>query len=257
MNGNKILVTGCSFTKGFGLKDEEKNPALWCNQMFPDSEIVNLSLTGADNNWIFMNTMEELFEDNYDLVIVQWSAVPRFNLQFGLERWDTSSKLNLIDNYDIGLHTGDTITRDWLTDLGKRLRRYHNDHWSLLELVRYVNILSSMKENIFFVNGLLPFSQNFFTRKNFVLPSELTAYEQELLDVENRDDEEVHELYNMIHDQYEKHGGIQEHKWLNLYDSMLSTKIDTIAEDDPHPGLDSQRQFAQAFTRKINDGINN
>ena len=251
MSGNKILVVGCSYTKGYGLEDEDKNPRLWCNQMFPGASIDNFSRTGANNHWIFLEATRAIQQENYDIVIVQWSAIPRFNLNIGLETWFTRIRACFSDP-DITLHGGETVSKGWLGNLGDQLLRYHNDHWDILDLVKYVNaLLAIRKDNIFFVNGILPYDRGYFIKKDIKLPSDLSQYEQKLLDVDNRDDYQIFELYNMIHSQYEKYGGIREDKWLNLYESMHTTRID-LAND--HPGLKSQDLFAEKFLRKMNDG---
>jgi hypothetical protein len=91
----------------------------------------------------------------------------------------------------------------------------------------------------------LPWSQGYFDQKKITLPSDLTEYEQDLLQAETRDDAEVLNLYNMIHSQYAQAGGIQESHWLNLYQSLRAMQIDHVSETDRHPGYLSQKKYVE------------
>jgi len=82
------------------------------------------------------------------------------------------------------------------------------------------------------------------------MPSDLSAYTRDLLNVDNRDDEEIFKLYDKMHDQYQQAGGIQEDKWLNLYSSMHKGRIDR-AEDEVHPGIISHKNYVEIFTNKL------
>ena len=83
----------------------------------------------------------------------------------------------------------------------------------------------------------------YFNYIDFSTPSELDSYTQDLLNVETRDDSEIKQIYNMIHEQYNLYGGIKSEHWLNLYNSFMSMKIDD-ADKDGHPGYKSQDLFA-------------
>jgi hypothetical protein len=93
------------------------------------------------------------------------------------------------------------------------------------------------------VNTLGPWSTDYFKQKKIKFLGDLSEYEQKLLDVKNRDDGEIFQLYNMIHDHYQTYGGIQEDHWLNLYQSLKSMQIDDVSINDPHPGIKSQTIF--------------
>ena len=164
-----MLAVGCSYTVGHGLKYEKDDPELWVNRLAKsiDAEVTNRSKTGANNQYIFLETMSELIRNEYDIVVVGWSAIPRFNFHVGLELYEVSTMLNTLDVNIVG---GETIPGSWLNDIGNRLLRIHNDHWDLLALVKYVNIIIEMQEitragKVVFVNGLGPWTSNYFEKK--------------------------------------------------------------------------------------------
>jgi hypothetical protein len=272
----KILVVGCSMTNGHGLVATPTDPykldttdsKLWvnhvCRQMCNDPQIVNLAKSGRNNHWIFTETACALAKDSYDIVIVAWSELARYNFNVGLELYPTLTTLGLTQ--DININPGVTVSAQWLTKLGDQLRRLYNDHWMLLDLIKYVNILKQIQvdarnSKLFFVNTLFTFPPNYFEHKPFTTISNLPDYTQDLLQGETRDDNEVEKLYNMIYSQYNDYGGIQSDLWLNLYDSFLSMQIDSAQKNDPHPGYKSQQVFSDylipVLTEKLNETMHN
>ena len=183
-----------------------------------------------------------MMSGHYDIILVQWSELHRINYQIGLECYSTRSMLD--DDIDINLVKQTTISGKWLTNIGNKLRALTNVHWRILELVQYVNVLKELQESrggqIFFINGGCQWSDNYFNRVDYSTPSELSEFlQQKVLQVNDRDDIEIRKLYNMIHDHYEKNGGIQEKNWLNLYPPLNSLKIDQLRPDVAHPGFKS------------------
>jgi hypothetical protein len=260
----KVLVVGCSYAVGYGLDQERHDPRLWSNQLFPTAEITNAGKTGANNHWIFLETISQLRKQHYDIVLVAWSAIPRYNVQVGLELYQVNTLLR--HSKDIHLSSNVTIPGTWLDSIGNSLDKIHNDHWDLLDLIKYVNTLielqsTSRQGKLVFVNSLGPWCDNYFEYKNIQLPSDLDPYVQELLEVDKRDDNDIFDLYNMIHSQYAEYGGIQEKYWLNLYNSLRVQQVDSISESDKHPSYQSQQVYTNYLTpilhKKLNETSNN
>jgi hypothetical protein len=246
----KVLAVGCSMTKGHGLKHESSDPELWVNKLFPCNKykVINKSKTGVNNHWIFLETISQLLTETYDIVLVGWSAIPRFNFNVGLELYSTHTMLASADA-SVNLNNNNTISGKWLKSIGDNLKKIHNDHWDFLDLVKYVNVLILLQEQknngrLFFVNTLGPWPDNYFSKKQINLPSDLSLFEQNLLQVNTRDDDEIFQLYEMIHNHYEIYGGIRPDHWLNLYSSLRSMQIDDVSDSDKHPGYKSQNIFA-------------
>lgn len=251
----KVLVSGCSFTMGHGLDREKNNPNLWVNQLFDSTIVKNIALAGRNNHSIFINTVGEMMNCDYDLVIVAWSVIPRFNFNAGLETYETLTRLE--GDYDVNVNDNITFRREWLKRVGDSLLMLHNDHWDIVSLISYINAIKRIQETItdnnqvFFVNTFSPWSNGFFDYKNLTEPSELSEYEQTLLDVETRDDEEIFNLYDKIHEDYKKYGEIQQQHWLNLYNSFGSMQVDRASPVDRHPGMESQNIFSEYLANNL------
>lgn len=256
-----VLVVGCSHTYGAGLKLEKNDPSLWVNQLFHNANISNAAKIGANNNWIFLETISYLLKQSYDVVLVAWSAIPRYNFHVGLELYPVETKLIKNHIIDINLHSKTTISGKFLESIGNNLNRIHNDHWDLLNLVKYVNTLielqvKSRQGKLVFVNSLGPWCNNYFTHKEIILPSDLDPYIQSLLDVNYRPDKDIIKLYNMIHAHYAEYGGIQEKYWLNLYNSLETQRIDAVSVTDGHPGYQSQQAYTTNLSPLLHKKLN-
>lgn len=243
-------------TKGHGLADENQNPRLWVNQLAQHigcNEIKNISEHGWNNESIFHAAINEINYKKYDVVLIGWSTIPRYNYNIGLENYHTRSMLT--DKYDIHINNK-TFTGKNLEKIKSKLLEFHNDHWDILKLISYVNTIIKLQANlngkkVFFVNTLGPWSNGYFNKINFTTPSELDDYTQGLISVETRDDYEIELIYNKIHCDYEKAGGVHETYWLNLYDSFKTMQIDNASETDKHPGLLSQDVFVEKLLPKM------
>lgn len=256
----EILVSGASFVKGHGLIQESNDPKLWVNQLskstFENANICNVAKVGKDNEWIFLEAMSNLIKKDYDLLIVGWAPIPRFNFHAGLELYPVDTKLDGSHDYHLNNHV--TVRGKDLKKIGDGLLRIHNDHWDFLKLVKYVNALIELqvrcrKKKIVFFNCHVPFPLNFFERKNIQLPSDLSEYEQNLLSVDSRDDDEIFALYNMIHDHYDSYGTIHPDLWVNLYDPFVNLMVDQAPHSLGHPGYKSQDIFVEKLLPKFRE----
>jgi len=242
----KMLTCGCSFTAGTGLVYEKKDPKLWINQLADrlGYDLTNIAEVGRNNDWIFLETLLELAKNKnyYDLVVVAWSVLPRINVDLGLELWSTVTKFD----GGVEVNTNEkTFTRKWQLSVQNKLFEAYNFHWDFLKLVKYVNILKKQHNNIYFVNTYGPWPDDYFVKKNARLPGDLDDFTKQLLLVENRDDEEIFDLYDLIHQQYSDAGGINEELWLNLYNNFKRNRLDRASETDGHPGYLSQDRYVE------------
>lgn len=257
----KFLVVGDSFTKGHGLRYEQKDPLLWVNQLirseYPDAEIINNAESGADNKIIFQYAYQELTTRHYDFSLICWSELSRICFHFGLELYSTKQRLNTVESYDVHINPGITINARSTESVRNFYMKYYNHHWALVDLIIYTNVLIKLAQGrICFVNGLADIGENFFTRKIIKTPSNLSKFEQELLSVDTRDDIEIVNLYNKVHDDYQKNGSIQENYWLNLYNPLTQMQIDYLSDSDSHPGYKSQDVFFNRLYKKFYEKVN-
>lgn len=94
----------------------------------------------------------------------------------------------------------------------------------------------------------------FFIKKENVLPYDYTYYTKKILNIANRDDDEIYALYNKIHSEYNSIGGIQESRWLNLYNSLGKNKID-VNSDRIHPGYESNQKYFKFLSQALLDNL--
>jgi hypothetical protein len=259
----KALVVGCSYTKGHGLDREIDDPRLWANRLIehisPGCQVTNLATTGKNNHWIFTEACTELMRNDYDIVLVGWTEQSRLNFTVGLEKYVTDTMLK---DGDINVNPGIIIAGKHLEKIGNELRKLQNDHWGLLDLVKYVNILYDAQVKcrnkiLICVNSLLYIPKNYFTEQEFTRPSELSTFQQGILNAETRDDQEIKDLYCLTHKHYQHYGGIRSAIWLNLYQSLKSMQIDTVSSTNAHPGYRSQDVYVKYLIDQYNETSNN
>lgn len=271
-----MIFTGCSFTAGNGWRDcdpkisvitEVKDcPELWVNLCYKNIDtinqlkLLNLAAGGASNTEIFESTLKAITDhnSNIDTVFVQWSAMPRYNFNVGFELWTTEEHLGGFDNahHDVGLNNGDYYPRSYINDVLSRLHAMHHLHWEILKVVNYTNILTKIAnylgiKNIFFINGICPWDKNYFIKQINTKPENYTPFtKSKILNIETRNDKDLHLLYVKAHSQYTAAGGIDSSVWINLYNSFYDQIIDTNF-DGVHPGTKSNQKFYQTIHTRL------
>ena len=253
----KILYNGCSFPYGTGLVAPEE---CVCNIVSKElnAEFVNNSIPGFDNYSIFLNTLLEISKNHYNLIFVFFTSWPRIRFYPELERPQgypyIGSNPTQMD-WMKTLKTNEGLNIKNLQDLHQALLMLNHEWHLLMEVVRYVNILSTYP-NVKFINSICHWDTGFFEQfktlkdKEF-LPNELTEYTQFILNVSNREDNQINDLFqNIMINAYTKAGNIQADKWVNLYDPWKNNKIDT-GIDNRHPGTKSHQWMAQQILGSI------
>jgi hypothetical protein len=266
---SKVVFTGCSFTSGVGWVDvdpamsknidDKTNANLWVNlchtqiDQLKNLDLINYGQGGASNTEIFKNTVQAIAEHKNDtrLLFCQWTSMPRYSFRVGFELWSTDEGIQTDhrSKFDVVLNRGDRWDRKYLDDLLNRLLILHHLHGEIVKLVEYSSTLQKLARafgiKIYFVNGLCPWDQNYFTRLYNALPEDYTAFtKKEILNIESRDDNDIQKLYTIMHDEYDQVGGIDPANWVNLYSSMGQNKID-VNYDNKHPGIKSNQHYFQ------------
>lgn len=255
------VFTGCSYTAGTGFVLEKNDPALWANifhstnQYLKNTTCVNLGDGAISNEDIFNNSISALFEYRPRYMFVQWTSYPRYTILLGLETYPTTQKFTAKSPCrDHGLHDIN-YSADYLENIRNRFFSLHHPHQGILNIVKYtnalINIAKTTDTEIFFINGLCYWDQDYFIVLNNVSPSGYTPCTQNLLNCKTRADDEVFKIYNRIHSEYQAAGSIQENRWLNLYHSMVSEKVD-VNSDKRHPGIQSNQNYADTFNQQLN-----
>ena len=260
-----VLFSGCSFTFGSGFDLESQDPNLWVNLLHQNTQLkkynlLNTGLGGRSNAGIFSDAVYNLVKFDCKYAFITWTSSPRYELDLGLELYDTHH--SVIPNASARQHNlNDCIyTPEYLNNVRDRFVTLAHPHYEILNIVYYINSLVEIaklkKTKLFFINGLCEWDQDYFIRLTNVLPSEYTPFTQRLINIDSRDDFEIFQIYDKIHNQYERFGGIQESMWLNLYTSMKSTKID-VNSDNLHPGPKSNQFYYTQFNKSFQSKIGN
>lgn len=270
----KLLFSGCSYTAGNGfdqnnpLRAVKDSPHLWTNLFqqsalkYKNMEQVNIGVGGASNTEIFENTVKSLAEygSDVDTMFCQWTSMPRYNFVAGFELWSTNVSFVMDEKitHDINLNNGTTWTRSYVNDLIDRLRVMHHLHWEILKVVNYTNIIKKLAvklniNNVFFINGLCPWDENYFVELQNVLPNQYTNFtKKEILNIDSKDDQDIFKLYKLAHRHYQEAGGINENEWINLYNSYNSQQID-FNFDSKHPGIESNKLYVQLIKNRLDE----
>ena len=248
------LFSGCSYSAGTGFDLEKQDPDLWVNQlysgMFADTELLNISSAGRSNAGVFQDTVKALLNHPVKTAIVQWTSCSRYNIELGFELYNTFQ--SFAPNGQCRDHNLNDInySKSYLTTVQDRFVALSHDCYEILNLVEYTNSITALaavvQTQVYFVNGLCPWDNDFFTQLSNVMPNQYTKYTQKLLNIDNRDDSEIFKLYDKMHHGLAQAGGIKPLQWLNLYNSMRSCRIDT-NNDQLHPGVQSNNQYARMF----------
>lgn len=272
----KALFTGCSITAGSGwavseegkelLTVAKQHPKLWVNLCYQNIkklnnyELINIGQPGASNTEIFENTIDYIakFGSQIDVLFCQWTSMPRYNFNVGLELWDTSESVDIRRSmiHDIKLSDGIQYSRNYVQDLLTRIRTMHHLHWEILKVVRYASIISTLSKNIgiknvFHINGICPWDKNYFVELTDASPEQYTNFTKTaILNIDSRDDKDIYTLYQQIHKQYKEAGGINESQWINLYQSFYNEMVDTNF-DNLHPGTKSNELFYQIIRSRL------
>jgi hypothetical protein len=180
--------------------------------------------------------------------------MPRFEIELGLELYNTKCLFAPGKKFvDLEIN-GMTYPKSYLTKLRDRLLSAIHLHSEIYNLVYFVNSLVKLAEltgtKLFFINGLCPWDNNYFTQLHDVTPNQYTKFTQELLSVNNRDDEEIFALYFKMHTEYNNAGNIQPTYWINLYNSFRSMQVD-LNSDNNHPGLESNKIFSDLINSHL------
>jgi hypothetical protein len=257
---NKIIYAGCSFTAGTGFdkknitKDYKESPDLWVNlcsnniRLFKNLTVINLAKAGASNSDIFEQAIEAI--SNYSdikYLVCAWTSSPRNTFDVGFELYTTECTLNtkFIPQKKYTLNNR-TLSEKYIQDCINRMLTLIHIQPEIVKILKYINVLKKIAKNIkvININALCPWDYNFFTRlSGKFYPSDLSTFTKtEILNIENRDDEEIYKLYNKQHDQYDAVGGVNSTTWVNLYDSFLNLKKD-VNFDKTHPGIESNQLY--------------
>lgn len=238
-----ICYNGCSFTWGDGFTDEQKPlytfDHLVSNKLNAYRE--NIARKGSSNYTIFMRSLQALEKNSCDILVVQWSAVHRAWLSPGPDAF-----LFINDHIKRGYTYRDIhISKSNLEHFKKTFQLLNHDYQNLLDLCDYVSALDTIAQSkqikIVHVNGLLPWRKDLVSFNEDDLASTLDTYTKDILDFDNRDDEEILFYLKKLHSRVT---AINSSNWVNQFDSWYENTVDK-GPLGHHPGIQSHHWMAQ------------
>lgn len=250
---SKIVFTGASTSRGTGWDLPTEKDFMWVHLVhkncFSDLDLINASIRGAPNNIIFSQTIKQI-SSNTDIayLICSWIGLIRYIINPGFELYPTTVSIEPcgLPFEDVNLNTVN-ISKEYIENIQNRFLALHHFHYEICKFLEYIQIINALckKLNIkvYHVNDNCPWDKNYFTRLTNVTPNQYTEFTKtEILNVDNRSDNEIFKLYKKMHDEYDHAGGIQSESWINLYDSWTTNKID-VNHDGRHPGKQSNFNY--------------
>jgi hypothetical protein len=242
----KLLVSGCSFSSGWGFTDAniQRN---WPTQLAKrlDATVTNVAQLGFDNPGIFINFIEQLTKEDFDICLLQVTSIDRLLLS---PNWHAATTPRIEENMTNGLMS-DSEYKQWCSKF--LLLNQQSEHWiRLTKIINVIQNLSRQGKYIRFVNGLLDWD-----RELFIDPLK-SGFLERLIDIDNIPNDEIDRLRNLVYNQTK---GIDLNLWINPFDSFHNLQIDDMSpETDPygHPGVESHDMYAELVFNYLKDDKN-
>jgi hypothetical protein len=233
----KILITGCSFSSGWGFEQGKDDPSSWpeiVRQKF-DCSIHNLAETGNSNTDIFLSLINEAGQKNYDLIVFQATALDRISVSPS----PMSGKINLLNFDEIDDHYRAKFSSGEIENF-KKIYVTLNQSWkSFFDFVVMCNVCSKLPIPVVMINGLMPWGKHFWTTS---ADGSIDSVTKDLIQFDQYPDSV---LFPWLEKVTEAKQTIKKLHWINLERSWQCAKIDTISSRDQHPGPLSQHLFAE------------
>jgi hypothetical protein len=249
----KVAFTGCSMTRGDGFDMAHLAPEIWPNiisRVF-DFDSENLGISGASNLRIFQTASTAILSKKYDLVFCQWTMLNRLWLSPGPNAWYFLTG----DGKDSFKYQDVKLNRREKTDLERMIMLLNHDYQNIIELVDYIKILEDLAQynqvKIVHVNGMVPWQPDLANENTANDFSTMSLYTQQLLDFDNRDDEEIKKLFLELHNKFLE---LDPDRWINLFDSFQSQMID-LGPLGHHPGPGSHKIMSNLVQNYLKKGI--
>lgn len=236
----KLLVVGDSISAGTGFELGKDDPSLWPNQVSRrlNADLTNLSVPGYDNTGIFLNTVSEITLNDYDLILVQFTALNRLIVSPNIHGYINISIQPNLPNYRWLVNDEDY--KHFL----KTLTLLNNDfeHWNrLVKIIYTLQNLSKKGYNIKIVNGLLNLTEDSFKNK-------YSQWAKDVINYNYLPDKDIEHGVELIYEQIKK---IDLSIWISPYQSLHSQRVDTASTTDFHPGPKSHNIYTDLIFNNI------
>ena len=230
----KVLFSGCSFTANCGFYHNNRIkyhwPTLFANEFGLDP--TNIAISGSSNQEIFRRTIEKIFLEKFDLVVVMWSSLSR--------HWIYYSENN-VDDFTIVNHgspRGFNSDKQEVRTYAKNYFTYFNNQY--IDLRHWLSMILSLQETLRSLDIPMVFVKGF---GNYINEFHDVEYNdgfrgpinsiKHLLDFDNRPDDYIMSKISLVKDLLQK---IDKSTWVNLLSTSFRDMEVDRADDRGHPG---------------------
>lgn len=243
MPSANVLFNGCSITVGLGFEPHQRE--LYCYDRLTCQRLGfkgnNIAQAGSSNFQIFLRSAQALIGGNHDIVVTQWSAPGRLWLFPGPDSAFFTNHAVEQDFHYRDLH----VPLQQLRQFQDLCRILNHDYHNLMDLVDFCNILTALardrQRRVVFVNGIVPWQEDLVNELTGNLAQDLSDYTKQLLDFNNRDDQEIYLLLKPLRDKVQT---LDLDAWVNPWQSWVSICQDQ-GPQGHHPGILSHAAFCQ------------
>lgn len=247
----RVAFNGCSLTFGDGFRADQRDEHIYdrlVSRHF-NFERTNLAINGSSNHTIFMRSADALKSKKHDILFVQWSALNRVWLSPGPECYLYVNDKKHPDFKYRNLY----VSPKELKNFRSLLLVLNHDYQNILDLIDYCSFLDLIakqtKTKLVYVNGLVPWQNDLSQPLLADLSTSLSEYSKLMLDFDNRNDEEIINLFSKLQKKFQD---IDQNKWVNLFDSFQSNIVD-VGPLGHHPGILSHQWMANKIIDYINE----
>jgi hypothetical protein len=224
-----LLVGGCSFSSGWGFDNtiEKTWPRLLANQL--GARLVNVSESGYDNVGIFINFLQQIHKQDFDICLFQVTSLNRIILSPNWNGHQLCRNINISNGF-----MSDSQYDNWYKNF--LLLNQSCEHWSrLLKIIDILQSLAKQGKYIRFVNGLLDWDRELFQDVS------KSKFFNRLIDVDNILDADIDRLRKIVYNQVKD---IDLNLWINPFENFIQLKTDIISINDEHPGPNSHERYS-------------
>jgi hypothetical protein len=244
-----VCFHGCSFTVGEGFPEELRDQYIYDRLVskYFNYNRTNISLGGSGNYKIFLRSCESILSGEYDIVFTQWSALNRFWLSPGP---NASFFLN-DEKYPDYRYRDIYLSKKEKEKFKNTFLLLNHDYQNIFDLIDYCKILVNLADKnqvkLIFINGLVPWTPDLVKPFNKDLNLTLSKYSKEILDFDNRDDDEIIFYFKKLQDKFNT---LDQKQWVNIFDSFRESSVDDGPEGH-HPGIESHKIMADKIIEYI------
>jgi hypothetical protein len=227
----KILVAGCSISSGWGFSEQKLSPYIWPNIVSKElsAKVTNVAVTASSNYDIFLSVLQEQINNQYDLILVQWTGLDRITVSSSLESYIILNKIHP-DTVDTPLLKGFKIKE--LEIFSKVMTTVYNNWKAFTDLAKMTQLLGQISTPTFFINGISPWTSDFFNNH-----SQYEAFTKSLSTIDT-DIDKVLQYIQQAKNQ------LEQDRWVNLVQGWQMSQVDNVSATDVHAGPESHKIYA-------------